>query len=104
MSLPSSHIPRTHSEIQLTEDKQAAEWRDYQMYRRLTNGIALNSVKQNGCFMPSAYGALSKIEQVHNKSIEELDGLTSLDDDSGWEKHVDSIDSDYIDDVFAMDM
>lgn len=105
MSLPLSHIHRTHSEIKFTEDTRTAEWRDYQMYCRLANGIAQNGVKHYGCFMPSTFGTLSKIEQVHNTDIDELDGSTSQDDDdySSWDDP-DSSEAEHMGDVFAMDM
>ena len=37
--LPSSHIPRTKSELQLREDTVAAEWADLAMFQRLVNGM-----------------------------------------------------------------
>ena len=37
--LPSTHIPRTKSELQLTEDTAAAEWADMCMFHRLVTGI-----------------------------------------------------------------
>lgn len=37
--LPSSHVTRTQSELQLTLDEQAAEQRDADMFSRLVNGI-----------------------------------------------------------------
>lgn len=37
--LPSSHIPRTKSELQLREDIVAAEWADLAMFHRLVNGM-----------------------------------------------------------------
>lgn len=37
--LPSSHIPKTHSEIQLDIDEAAAEVRDTSMFYRVLNGI-----------------------------------------------------------------
>lgn len=37
--LPSSHIPRTQSELQLCDDMAAAEWRDLCMFHRVVNGI-----------------------------------------------------------------
>mmetsp|Transcript_16428 Transcript_16428/g.36478 ORF Transcript_16428/g.36478 Transcript_16428/m.36478 type:complete len:280 (-) Transcript_16428:271-1110(-) len=36
---PSSHIPRTKSELQLHEDTAAAEWADMCMFHRLVTGI-----------------------------------------------------------------
>jgi len=39
ISLPPSHISRTHSELQLCEDIAAAEWRDFCMFHRLVSGI-----------------------------------------------------------------
>ena len=37
--LPSSHVARTHSEVQLSIDEQLAEARDVNMFYRLVNGI-----------------------------------------------------------------
>ena len=37
--MPSSHVPRTQSELQLSLDEQAAEIRDVNMFYRLVNGI-----------------------------------------------------------------
>ncbi|KAG7363493.1 hypothetical protein IV203_026854 [Nitzschia inconspicua] len=37
--LPSSHVHRTHSEVQLCEDMETAERRDLNMFYRLVNGI-----------------------------------------------------------------
>lgn len=37
--LPASHIQRTESELQLSEDMAAAEYRDYCMFNRLVSGI-----------------------------------------------------------------
>jgi hypothetical protein len=37
--MPDSHVPRTHSEVQLHEDTAAAEWRDLCMFYRVVNGI-----------------------------------------------------------------
>lgn len=37
--LPSSHVPRTQSEVQLSIDEEAAEERDARMFYRLVNGI-----------------------------------------------------------------
>ena len=37
--LPSSHVPRTQSEMQLSIDEEAAEQRDARMFYRLVNGI-----------------------------------------------------------------
>lgn len=37
--LPSSHVPRTQSEVQLSIDEEAAEQRDARMFYRLVNGI-----------------------------------------------------------------
>ncbi|KAL3904712.1 MAG: hypothetical protein SGILL_009960 [Bacillariaceae sp.] len=37
--LPSSHVQRTHSEVQLCEDMESAERRDLNMFYRLVNGI-----------------------------------------------------------------
>lgn len=37
--LPSSHVHRTHSEVQLCEDMESAELRDLNMFYRLVNGI-----------------------------------------------------------------
>lgn len=37
--LPSSHVPRTQSELQLSIDEEAAEQRDARMFYRLVNGI-----------------------------------------------------------------
>jgi len=39
IALPSSHIHRTQSEIQLFEDTAAAEWHDLSMFHRIVNGI-----------------------------------------------------------------
>merc|ERR1711862_145414 len=39
MSLPSSHILQTQSELQLCENIAAAEWHDNCMFNRLVNGI-----------------------------------------------------------------
>lgn len=44
--MPSSHIHRTESELQLHSDMEAAEWRDLQMFHRLVKGI---SMKQQQC-------------------------------------------------------
>jgi len=46
MSLPSSHVLRTQSEMQLSEDIAAAEWRDNCMFNRLVNGIKENQAKR----------------------------------------------------------
>lgn len=37
--MPSYHVPRTHSEVQLHEDTEAAEWKDLCMFYRIVNGI-----------------------------------------------------------------
>ncbi|KAI2498946.1 hypothetical protein MHU86_15574 [Fragilaria crotonensis] len=37
--MPSYHVPRTNSEVQLHEDTEAAEWRDLCMFYRIVNGI-----------------------------------------------------------------
>jgi len=37
--MPSDHIHRTKSELQLTEETKAAEWRDRAMFHRLVSGI-----------------------------------------------------------------
>lgn len=37
--MPSSHIHRTRSELQLREDMAAAEWRDMCMFHRLVKGM-----------------------------------------------------------------
>lgn len=37
--LPSTHVPRTESELQLSHDQAAAEQRDLHMFYRLVNGI-----------------------------------------------------------------
>jgi hypothetical protein len=37
--MPTYHIPRTKSEVQLHEDMEAAEWRDLCMFYRVVNGI-----------------------------------------------------------------
>mmetsp|Transcript_19669 Transcript_19669/g.27660 ORF Transcript_19669/g.27660 Transcript_19669/m.27660 type:complete len:158 (-) Transcript_19669:39-512(-) len=37
--MPSNHIFRTNSELQLCEDIAIAEWRDRCMYNRLVNGV-----------------------------------------------------------------
>jgi len=39
ISLPSSHISRTQSELQLCHDIAAAEWHENCMYDRLVNGM-----------------------------------------------------------------
>uniref|UniRef100_A0A7S0FVD3 Uncharacterized protein n=1 Tax=Minutocellus polymorphus TaxID=265543 RepID=A0A7S0FVD3_9STRA len=44
--LPSSHIPRTKSELQLREDTAAAEWADLAMFHRLVNGMRSRNQKQ----------------------------------------------------------
>lgn len=50
--MPSYHVPRTHSEVQLREDTEAAEWRDLCMFYRVINGIrdrqALHSTHSGG--------------------------------------------------------
>jgi len=46
MSLPSSHVSRTQSEMQLCEDIAAAEWRDNCMFNRLVNGMKDNQAKR----------------------------------------------------------
>ena len=42
ISLPSSHISRTQSELQLCKDISAAEWHDNCMFDRLVNGMIEN--------------------------------------------------------------
>jgi hypothetical protein len=37
--MPTYHVPRTKSEVQLHEDMAAAEWRDLCMFYRVVNGI-----------------------------------------------------------------
>ena len=47
MSLPSSHVLRTRSELQFCEDIAAAEWRDNCMFNRLVNGIKEKQIKRS---------------------------------------------------------
>ena len=44
--LPSSHITRTESELQLREDTAAAEWADQAMFHRLVNGMRDRNQRQ----------------------------------------------------------
>ena len=44
--LPSSHITRTKSELQLREDTAAAEWADLAMFHRLVNGMRDRNQRQ----------------------------------------------------------
>eukprot|EP00568_Trieres_chinensis_P017667 CAMPEP_0183328092 /NCGR_PEP_ID=MMETSP0160_2-20130417/84107_1 /TAXON_ID=2839 ORGANISM="Odontella Sinensis, Strain Grunow 1884" /NCGR_SAMPLE_ID=MMETSP0160_2 /ASSEMBLY_ACC=CAM_ASM_000250 /LENGTH=255 /DNA_ID=CAMNT_0025496249 /DNA_START=41 /DNA_END=809 /DNA_ORIENTATION=- len=44
--LPSTHVHRTKSELQLDEDQHAAEWRDRCMFQRLVVGIRERQQKQ----------------------------------------------------------
>lgn len=46
--LPSSHIPRTQSELQLCDDMAAAEWRDLCMFHRVVNGIREKHRRSDG--------------------------------------------------------
>jgi len=46
ISLPSSHISRTRSELQLSENIATAEWRDNCMFHRLVNGIREKQAEQ----------------------------------------------------------
>jgi hypothetical protein len=51
--LPSSHVPRTQSEVQLSIDEEAAEQRDARMFDRLVNGIRVRQQQQQSSIMHS---------------------------------------------------
>lgn len=46
--LPTSHIPRTQSELQLREDMVEAEWRELRMFYRVVNGIQRRQLRGDG--------------------------------------------------------
>lgn len=53
--LPSSHVPRTQSELQLSIDEEAAEQRDARMFYRLVNGIRERHQQQYAATMSSVH-------------------------------------------------
>lgn len=113
--LPSSHIHRTHSELKLTEDTKEAEWRDYQMYRRLAKSKAQSSVDRLGYFEPSV---LLKLEQMHNAQIDQnMENMVIVEDDTSYdgstlegctsttiERYQDSSPGEEEDDIFDMEL
>jgi len=64
--LPSSHILRTQSELQLCEDMVEAEWRELRMFYRVVNGIRSRQQRDNGVYVTpnesSAEGSPSNMQ------------------------------------------
>lgn len=65
--LPSSHIARTQSELQLSEDMAAAEWKDLCMFYRVVGGIR-EQQQQQQC----SHGApIAAQKSLHTTTIQE---------------------------------
>ena len=124
MSLPSSHVSRTQSELQFYEDIAAAEWRDNCMFNRLVNGIKDKQVKRlerrHRSTFPSANATFdldrdsdSRVEQClmnivrhryeDSQEISPTDILTSESSDHIGEEHVIEPDAENAFEMFEMD-
>ena len=66
MSLPSSHISRTQSELQLCKDIANAEWHDNMMFDRLVKGIENRAKTSQRC---NRYNDYSPTTTISNNNI-----------------------------------
>lgn len=64
--LPSSHVHRTQSEVQLSLDQEVAEQRDVSMFYRLVNGIRDRQAEQ----MASSGRSVASIMQTRHRDLE----------------------------------
>lgn len=87
--LPSSHVPRTQSELQLSIDEEAAEQRDARMFYRLVNGIRerqQHQQQQQSVAMSSLHCANSSLEDSISRLVRAR--LTPLDHCSSDDDHL----------------
>lgn len=82
--LPSSHVTRTQSEVQLSLDQAAAEERDIHMFYRLVNGIR---ERQSTLRSPEEHHAhsdrsIARIFQTRRAQIRSTDNILLEDDES----------------------
>lgn len=84
--LPSSHVPRTQSEVQLTIDEEAAEQRDARMFDRLVNGIR---ERQQQSYLANPAHLENSLEQRISRLVQArlapLGEVSHLQDDSNNE-------------------
>lgn len=67
--LPSSHVARTESELQLSLDQEAAERRDHEMFYRMINGIRERHVSDD--HMAVSERSIASIIQTRMRMIED---------------------------------
>mmetsp|Transcript_22042 Transcript_22042/g.33662 ORF Transcript_22042/g.33662 Transcript_22042/m.33662 type:complete len:212 (-) Transcript_22042:153-788(-) len=101
IAMPASHIPRTYSEIKLSEDTQAAEWRDYCMYRRVQAKL-VHSAPCGADQFNLNRGALAKLEERHRQDLTTSAHVVSDHNSHSCSSEID--DEDFDGDVFSMDM
>jgi len=86
--LPSSHVARTQSEVQLSIDQAAAEERDIHMFYRLVNGIRQ---RQNALRSPEDHDAhsdrsIARIFQTRRAQIRSTDNMLLEEQESDQDK------------------
>ena len=65
--LPSSHVHRTQSELQLCQDMEVAEMRDASMFNRLVNGIRVRQMELDQSYTESPYPYARNALQVESE-------------------------------------
>lgn len=79
--LPSNHVRRTFSEIQLEQDERMAELREGQMYHRLLTGM-LRRCQQVG-YHPKTTMTVQSIIKTQ-ATVKDSTSFSAIDDDGDW--------------------
>ncbi|KAL7461035.1 hypothetical protein ACHAXS_001471 [Conticribra weissflogii] len=80
--MPTSHVQRTFSEIQLEQDERMAELREGQMYHRLLTGM-LRRCQEVGCH-PKTTMSVQSIIQTQAAIVNDSTPSSFVDGDGDW--------------------